>query len=432
MGTRRLASYDVLVLVSGIWFLGKFVRYAFPPLFETIQSTYVVSNTVVGAAFTGFMLVYAAMQFPSGLVADRLGSVRVVVAGASIAALGAFALVVPAPFVVLVAAMLVIGFGTGLHKTVAVRLIARVYPARTGRALGVHDTLGAFGGVAAPTVVVLLLSGPPAVGWLLGWLPGSDWRVIFFLSALAFALLAAAFAHRFRGRLASEGDPDRGSDDASVRTDGTDGADNTHSEPQPHLREYVALFGVRRFSAFVLVTVGVSFAHNGAVAFLPLYLSSEFGVTTAVAGVLYSLFFWATFVQLATGDLSDRIGRLPVIASTAALGAVSLWGLVVFPSLSVFVLGGLIFTLGVGAHGFQPVRGAYLMELLPERLSGGGLGGVRTLLMGAGAVAPLVVGVLADVSTFRVAFGLLAASMAVSAIGAVGMWLTEPASKPAT
>jgi len=420
MDLRRFAAYDVLVLVSGIWFLGKFVRYAFPPLFETIQSTYAVSNAVVGAAFTGFMLVYAAMQFPSGVLADRFGSVCVVVAGASIAALGAFALVVPSPFVVLVVAMLVIGLGTGFHKTVAVRLIARVYPARTGRALGAHDTLGAFGGVAAPTVVVVVLSAPPAVGWLLGWLPGSDWRVIFLLTGVALSVFAVAFALRFRGRFTTD----------TTHVGQTDDAAND-SQLEPGLREYVVLFGARRFSVFVLVTASVSFAHNGAVAFLPLYLSSEFGVTTAAAGVLYSLFFWATFVQLVTGDLSDRIGRLPVIASTAALGAVSLWALVVLPALPVVAIGALIFLLGVGAHGIQPVRGAYLMELLPARLSGGGLGIVRTLLMSAGALSPLIVGVVADSSTFRVAFGLLAASMAVGAVGAVGLWLTEPASQTA-
>ncbi len=434
MKSRQLATYDVLVLVSGIWFLGKFVRYAFPPLFETIQSTYAVSNTVVGAAFTGFMLVYATMQFPSGVVADRLGSVRVVVAGAAIAALGAFALVVPSPFFVLVAAMLVIGFGTGFHKTVAVRLIARVYPARTGRALGAHDTFGAFGGVVAPTVVVVVLSAPPALGWLTGWLPESEWRVVFLLTGLALSALAAVFALRFRGRFtaetAPESDADSDDSDDEVAVDKTNGSGD-NARPVPRLREYAVLFGVRRFSAFVLVTVGVSFAHGGAVAFLPLYLSETFGLTTAAAGVLYSLFFWATFVQLVTGELSDRIGRLPVIAATAALGAVSLWGLVAFSGLPTVALGGLIFALGVGAHGFQPVRGAYLMELLPDRLSGGGLGVVRTLLMGAGALAPFTVGVVADISTFRVAFGLLAAAMAFGAVGAVGLWLTDrPSATP--
>jgi len=66
--------------------------------------------------------------------------------------------------------MLVIGAGTGAHKTVAVRLLARVYPARTGRALDVLDTVGALSGVVAPVAVVGSLSetaGFRAAFWLL-------------------------------------------------------------------------------------------------------------------------------------------------------------------------------------------------------------------------------------------------------------------------
>ncbi|WP_418282871.1 MFS transporter [Halorubrum sp. DTA98] len=414
MKLRRLADYDVLILVSLIWFLGKFVRYAFPPLFELLQATYGVSNTVIGGALSGLMVVYALMQFPSGVVADRIGAVRVVVAGATVSGLGALALVVDSPFPVLVAAMLVIGAGTGVHKTVAVRLIARVYPTRTGRALGAHDTLGAFGGVAAPTAVVVFLSAPPALAWLLDRLPGADWRGVFLLTGVAALVLAAAFGLRLRGRLPGESDGDRareGDDEAARR--------------EPGVRDYVALFRDGRFTAFVLVTVGMSFAHNGLVAFLPLYLSRVSGLATATASLLYSLFFWVTFVQLVTGDLSDRVGRFPVMVATGGLAAAALWGIVLTPSAGPIVLGALIAAIGVGSHGFQPVRGAYLMEILPDWLAGGGLGVVRTVLMIAGAFAPGIVGIIADVFSFRVAFGLLAGALALAAVGAAALWVTE-------
>ena len=435
MNVRRFADYDVLILVSLIWFLGKFVRYAFPPLFEPLQAAYGVSNALIGAAFTGFMLVYALLQFPSGVVADRIGSVRVIVGGATVAGLGALALVVDSPFPILVAAMLVIGAGTGVHKTVAVRLIACVYPARTGRTLGAHDTLGAFGGVAAPTAVVVILSAPPALVPALDLLPGADWRGVFLLTGLAALALAAAFGLRLRGRL--PGSRERSDGEEPTRDDGsrTEPTQDTVAEGEgvrstdapvgsPTGRDYVALFRDRRFTGFVLVTVGVSFAHNGLVAFLPLYLSRVSGITTTTASLLYSLFFWVTFVQLVTGDLSDRVGRFPMMVTTGGLAAAAMWGIVLVPRTEVVVLGALIAAIGVGAHGFQPVRGAYLMKILPDRLAGGGLGAVRTVLMGAGALAPGIVGIVADISDFRVAFGLLAAAMALSAAGAAGLWVT--------
>jgi fucose permease len=50
---------------------------------------YGVSNTQLGLVFAGLMLGYAAMQFPSGALADRLGTVAAVTGGAVVAAAGA-------------------------------------------------------------------------------------------------------------------------------------------------------------------------------------------------------------------------------------------------------------------------------------------------------------------------------------------------------
>jgi len=80
----RETGFDVLILTSGVWFLAKFLRYAFPPLFPQLRDLYGVSNGVLGAAFTAMMLVYALLQFPAGVVADRLGAARVVAAGVAV------------------------------------------------------------------------------------------------------------------------------------------------------------------------------------------------------------------------------------------------------------------------------------------------------------------------------------------------------------
>ncbi|MFB6131103.1 MAG: nitrate/nitrite transporter, partial [Salinigranum sp.] len=290
-----LARYDALVLASLIWFLAKFLRYAFPPLFGTLQDTYGVSNTVLGTAFTGFMLVYAAMQFPSGVLADRLGSVRVIVAGALVASATALALFVPAPFAVLVVGMLLVGFGTGMHKTVSVGLLSRAYSNRPGRALGVFDTIGGFGGAVAPVVIVAFA----AFGW----------RSVFLVGGLAGVVLAVLFAYQVPRRL----------------------PESTHAtaeaDPDADLRSYLAMFGDRRFTAFVLVTILVSFAFNGVVAFLPLYLTDYAGLTPAFASAVYGAMFAVTLVQPVTGELSDRIGQLPIIGVTVVLATAGLGGL---------------------------------------------------------------------------------------------------------
>ncbi|MUV61837.1 MFS transporter, partial [Halobacterium sp. CBA1126] len=105
---RKRAGLGVLFAASGIWFLAKFLRYAFPPLFPELRALYGVSNGVLGAAFTAMLLVYALLQFPAGVVADRLGPARVVAAGVAVTGAAALLLSVPVPLSVLVAGMVLV------------------------------------------------------------------------------------------------------------------------------------------------------------------------------------------------------------------------------------------------------------------------------------------------------------------------------------
>jgi len=402
MELRRLARYDALVLTTLLWFMAKFVRYLFPPLFDPFQAAFGVSNTATGLAFSALMTVYALMQFPSGVVADRRGPVRVIAAGAVVAALGSLALVVPLPlpdlpvpvgpvaavpgeFLGVVGGMLLIGVGTGAHKTVAVRLLATVHEQRTGRALGVLDTVAAFGGVAAPLAVTYALP---------------DWRGLFLASGLAVAALTVLFVRRTPRHL--EG---RGTVEASGGEDG--GIDGS-------LLGYLELMKPPRVALFVGVTVAFAFGYNGVVAFLPSYLAADAGagLGRTVGNTIYSALFVVALVQLGTGELTDRVGRLPMLFATvvaAVAGAALLLSV-----RGVVAVGAAVVLFGLGCHGFRPVRSAYLMSLLPDDAAGGGLGVVRTVLMTAGAVAPGVTGFLIDTRGYDAAFAALGGSLVVA------------------
>ena len=396
----RLGRFDAVVLTSTLWFLGKFVRFAFPPLFERIGGVYGVSPAVLGSVFSGLLLVYAVLQFPSGLLADRFGSVVVLGAGSVLAAVGALALAVDAPFAVLVAGMLTIGAGTGALKTVGVRLLSRAYPGRTGRTLGVFDTFGSLGGVAAPAAVVAF-AGLPGVF-------GSEWRTTFLAAGVAWLIVTTAFVVRVPTRI-SETDDGETSDGASAP-----------------VREYASLFRNPRFSAFVAVTVLFSFAFNAAFAFLPLYLTREVGLEPATANLLFGALFAVSLVQLLTGELSDRTGELPMIAFTLGLAATGLGSVVLLTDTGDPVpLGAAIVCLGLGSHGYRPVRSAYLMSVIPASVAGGSLGAVRTLLMIAGASSPALVGFLSETAGFGPAFWLLTAALVVATAVSVALWLVE-------
>lgn len=396
----RLRRFDVIVLTSTLWFLGKFVRFSFPPLFEQIAGVYEVSTAVLGTAYSGLLFVYAILQFPPGLLADRFSSVTVLGGGTVLAALGAFALAVDGPFALLVGGMLIIGAGTAPLKTVGVRLLSRTYPRQTGRALGVFDTFGAFGGVAAPAVVIVFVGLPGVFG--------SPWRTTFLFVGIVGICVTAAFAALVPARLSESGD------------------DDTDDDPNPQLREYAVMFRRPRFVTFVAVTVLFSFAYNAVTAFLPLYLTREAGLTSNMASLLFSSLFAVSLIQLFTGEVSDRVGALPILALTLGVASVGLGSIVVLSGVSgPLALGAAVVCLGLGAHGYRPVRGAYLMSVIPASVAGGSLGVVRTLLLIAGASSPALVGYISETAGFRPAFWLLTAAFVVATVLSVVLWVFE-------
>ncbi|MFB6106511.1 MAG: MFS transporter [Halobacteriaceae archaeon] len=383
----RVGRYDALALTAAIWFLAKLLRYAVPPLFATFGRTFGASTATLGAAFSVMMLCYAAMQFPAGVLADRFGPVRVVAAGALVASAAALLVAAAGGFPALVAAMVLVGAGTGVHKTVAVTLLPRVYDARTGRALGAFDTAGAMGGAVAPVAVVGLLARP----WL-------SWRALFVAAAAAGVVAAVLFVWRVSARL-----PARPSKGAGAAGGG--------------VSRYASAFADRRLAGFVGVTVLLSVAYNGVVAFLPLYLTARVGLDASTAGLLYGGLFLVSLVQPVTGDAADRLGALPVTVALVGLATAGLAGLLVADG--PVVAAAAVAAVGAGNHGFRPVRGAYLVAAAPGDVAGGTLGVARTAIMAAGALSPAAVGLVASTWGFQLAFGaLLAASAAGVALAA--------------
>jgi len=392
-----MKKYIPLILLSVIWFLGKFFRYAFPPLFETIQISYDISTTFIGVSYTLLLLVYALLQFPSGLLADRYNSLYLIIIGAGIAAFGAILLSFDFPIIFFVIAILLIGIGTGLHKIVAVDHISNIYPSHTGRFLGIFDTFGTYGGVGASIVVTLFLVAPEPLDRMITLLPGEQWRGVFLISGV-FGIVSAMALSAY-----------------SIKTQAKAQQQLDSKIEHPEFAEYLNQFTNHRFALFALVAVLFGFSYNGAIAFLPLFLSSEAGLSTTAANLLYSSVFAASFVQVFSGDLSDRFGRLPVISCSLLFSGTGLLLILLFSSTNYLLIGLVVIMFAIGSHGFRPVRGIYIIELLPNNVAAGGLGTVRTLLMGAGALSPSIIGFIADQSNFSVAFLLLTVIM-ISAV----------------
>ncbi|MEA1932749.1 MAG: MFS transporter [Euryarchaeota archaeon] len=403
---RAIRTYDLVFLIALLWFMVQFLRFVFPPLFGTFQELYGVSNTQTGLLFTLLMFGYSAMQFPGGLLSDRFHEVTVIVSGAGLFTAAALFTFVAPTFGLITLAAVGIGLGTGVHKTVAIAYLSRVYPERTGLSLGIMDTVGQFGGMLAPIAVVAVL----------GWgLPG---RTVFLLGAGASAVLAVLLY--LRAKPHANGGPQQESVTVEATnggsTDATEETDLDHSEDGPTVdsHSYVTIFTDRKLVLFLCVTVLFTFSWNGLSAFFPLFLADAKGLSSGTAGIAYSLLFAASVSQTVTGGASDRVGKLAISLSLFGVMIAGLLALLVVDSVAAILC--LTVLTGIGFHGFRPVRDSYLMDLIPDSIGGGTLGIVRTFMTAIGGAAPAVIGLLSDLFGYTVAFGLIGCALAVGGL----------------
>lgn len=109
---------------------------------------------------------------------------------------------------------------------------------------------------------------------------------------------------------------------------------------------------------------------------LPIFLAEEKGLSDSTTSISYSLLFIASFSQTVTGDLSDRIGQLQVWTSLFIVILVGILSLIIVDNIIIVTLS---IVVGIGFHGFRPVRDSYLMEVIPDSVGGGILGIIRQL-----------------------------------------------------
>ena len=442
-----LRTYDLVFLIAFLWFMVQFLRYVFPPLFGTFQDVYGVSNTQTGLLFTLLMFGYSAMQFPGGWLSDRLHEITVIVGGAALfTGAAVFAGLAPT-FGLITLAAIGIGLGTGVHKTVAIAYLSRVYPERTGLSLGIMDTVGQFGGMLAPIAVVIVLASV------------FPWGTVFLSGAVVSALLAAALFYRAHpnkgyerrdqrptagtgedvatgtanktGEDVATGTANKTGEDVATGTANKTGEDVAagtaseidtdtdsetvnESETDDDVPSYIEIFADRKLLTFLCVTMLFTFAWNGISAFYPLFLADEKGLSPGMAGIAYSLLFAASVTQTVTGGASDTVGKLAISIPLFGVMVAGLIALLVIDSVAAIL--GLTLLIGIGFHGFRPVRDAYLMDLIPSSIGGGTLGIVRTGMTAIGGAAPAIIGYSSDVFGYIVAFGLIVCALVAGGI----------------
>ncbi|MGE5618458.1 MAG: MFS transporter [Sphingomonadaceae bacterium] len=167
------------------------------------------------------------------------------------------------------------------------------------------------------------------------------------------------------------------------------------------------------FPALILALTAMTY--SSIVSFLPIYATKQ-GIENP------GLFFtaYATVLLVArgfTGQLSDRYGRVAVIAPGLVLAALGLWLLAVADSLAAFLAVALLYGLAFAA--IQPALMALVVDRAPPARRGAAMGTFGTAMdLGIGA-GSFVWGFVAQTA----GYGTMYTLAGIVALGALGLFL---------
>ncbi len=379
---------------------------------QQIQADTGLSNAQVGSTLSAFIIGYAVMQFPMGVLIDRLGAFRLLTA--SVFGWSFFTLA-SALFIFLPSNLLVSGlFFTRLLSgacqagvlTATIKMLGRwMPPGERSSANGLSMMGLGLGGAISPSFTVALI----ALG---------GWAVPFWVYGVSGLLVAAVLAGTGRewpgehprvnrAELALIGDAGAGAAKAAAAT------------PWRLLlssRSAWALilsYGVAAYTSYVFFT------------WFYLYLVNVRGMSKTAGGYWAGLPYVAVAIGTAMGGrLSDwltlrygkRAGRLSVVLAGEGLAAVLilLGGRIDHVTPAVMLL-----ALATGLHLFgQTSSWAASVDIAPQH-AGALFGLMNTVAQAAGAIAPIATPAIAARFGWTAALDFSAALVALAAI----LWL---------
>ena len=371
-GRRRSG---VLGVIAFGWAITLGMRFVVPAIVPQIKEAFAVDNTTAGVAITVIWASYAVMQFPAGVLVDRLDE-RTLLGTSLFLAAGSLAAIGLSPaFAVFLGACGLFGLGTGLFGTARGIALSNFFSPNPGSAFGLTLAAGSVGSAAFPFLASHLIGD---VGW----------RVVVGSSVPLFLATAVISWRAIPGR-AKQG-----------------GAEGSERSLSGVWETVAAALTDRTILAAVAGLTLMLFTFQALTAFLPTYLVEERALSQGTAGALFALLFvvGAGF-QYVGGRAADRLGTRRVLLAVASVGALALAAL---PATHGAVPLALLCAVMASRLAVGPVANAFVIDALPDESPGSAWGLLRTIFFLLSAAGSVVVGWFADHGLFDEAFFLLA------------------------
>jgi MFS family permease len=353
--------------------------YVFFPIWQAKWALTFVEVGLLKTLVSGSMALF---QLPIGIVADRIGQVRLLLVGTVITTLAVMFWGWAINPILLGLLLIVGGLGSSVQHPVSSSLISDAYSNVKARrtALSTYNVAGDIGKLILPGLAAFLIAY-------------SDWKSASYLLALfgmvvTLILFISTLDNRF---------PD--SPSPIVRT----------QQNRPDL-----LLGWNGYQAFwSLAAIGVidSATRTGFLTFLPFLLQEKGANVTQIGLALTLIFAGGAVGKLVCGILATRLGILRSVIVTESVTAICICGMVNLPLASTLLLAPF---LGIALNGTSSVLYGSVPELVSEEHRKQAFSIFYTVTLGSGAVSPAIYGLLSDfigikITVIMVAIVVLAA-----------------------
>ncbi len=327
---------------------------------------------VLRALFTGAM---ASLQMPAGWLAERIGGPLVLGLGTALVGVGFLAAGASAGYGMLAVALVLAGTGAAVQHPIAAHLVAQAFSGRRSRtALASYNFSGDLGKMAFPAATAGLVAVMP-------------WQSATLLLGV-FALAAAAVILSVRG------------------LPGRDTKPEPAAAPRQPRRPNGQRASGRGFPLLLSIAMIDSATRMGFLTFLPFLLKLK-GADLPTIGIALTLVFTGGAAgKLVCGWLGARLGVVKAVYLTEGLtaaGIVALLPLPLFGALAVLPL------IGVALNGTSSVLYGTVPELVAPERRQRAFGIFYTGGIGAGALSPVLYGLVSDLIDVPVMMMLIAA-----------------------
>lgn len=349
------SSMRATVIFSTVGFLVNFGVGSITPILPLYAMTFGVSIALIGALISVSGLSRVVLDIPSGIVADRFGLKRFMMAGLLIVFASAMISALAVSYWMLLMGLMVQGADSAVFFTTSYIGISRTAPiSRRGKHLGLFISLQFLGTTSGP-----ILGG--VVGQTYG-LSGP-----FFVYALL-VLISILVIHFMIGK-------------GSVQRKGGR-MDAASEQVVRSIRDYTLM-------SVNMGLLATSVLRTGLVAtIVPLFATRDLGLGPATLGAVLTLSAAFNFLSLLpAGSLSDRYGRRPFFFASLFLGGVV--AMIIPLAYDLATLMAVMSALGLCLGLSGPV-GAYVTDVARTADLGGAMGLFRTMGDLGSFIGPIV------------------------------------------